>query len=240
MQPPAGSRPFLATLKAALIIPALNEEPVIATTLRSIPSGVFSTIMVADNGSSDNTAKAARACGAVVVVEPERGYGAACLTAIEALPPDTDAIVFMQADASEDPSEAVKLLAPIISGRADLVIGSRTLGTVDAGALLSHQRFGNALATFLIRMIYRRSFTDLGPFRAIRYDSLQRLGMRDRNYGWTVEMQIRAVQLGLRIEEVPVSYHCRVAGENKVSGNVKASLRAGWKIIWTVFRLALS
>ena len=144
MQPPAGSRPFLATLKAALIIPALNEEPVIATTLRSIPSGVFSTIMVADNGSSDNTAKAARACGAVVVVEPERGYGAACLTAIEALPPDTDAVVFMQADASEDPSEAVKLLAPIINGRADLVIGSRTLGDCSTPA---HRCHTSGLAT---------------------------------------------------------------------------------------------
>lgn len=223
---------------AALIIPALNEEAVIAKTLRSIPDGLFATVVVADNGSTDQTARIARECGAIVVHEPERGYGAACLRAIAALPPTTSAVAFMQADSSEDPAEAVRLLAPITDGRADLVIGSRTLGHADPGSLLPHQQFGNTVATVLIGWLYGRRFTDIGPFRAVRYSSLARLGMADRNYGWTVEMQVKAIQKGLRIEEVPVSYHIRAAGENKVSGNVKASLRAGWVIIRTVLKLA--
>ena len=225
---------------AALIIPALNEEAVIGSTLRAIPPGLFHRIIVADNGSTDRTAEIARQMGATVICEPERGYGAACLSAIATLPDNISAVVFLQADSSEEPAEAARLLAPIFDGRADLVIGSRTLGIADPGALLAHQRFGNALATFLIRLFFGRRFTDLGPFRAIRLDKLRSLGMRDRNYGWTVEMQIRAVRAGLLIEEVPVSYHVRAAGENKVSGNAKASLQAGAKIIWTVLRLAIA
>jgi len=232
MHPPRAST-------AALIIPALDEEAVIGITLGAIPPGLFGAIIVADNGSRDATAAIARQCGATVVFEPERGYGAACIAAINALPEDTSAVVFLQADSSENPAEAIRLLEPIYDGRADLVIGSRTLGLIDSGAMLPHQLLGNALATSLIRLVYGRQFTDLGPFRAIRFDSLLGLGMRDRNYGWTVEMQIRALKRGLRILEVPVSYRIRAAGENKVSGNVKASLKAGVKIIWTVFRLAV-
>ncbi len=224
---------------AALIIPALNEEAVIAATLRSIPPGLFKTIIVADNGSSDATANFARDNGALVVSQPERGYGAACLTAIAALPAGTDAVVFMQADSSENPADASMLLAPLQLGRADLVIGSRTLGRAEPGALLAHQRFGNLVATTLIRLRYRHRFTDLGPFRAITLSALRTLNMRDRNYGWTVEMQVRALQHHLRIEEVPVSYGVRVAGENKVSGNWRASLKAGWKILWTIVRLSI-
>ncbi len=225
--------------KAALIIPALNEEEVIATTLRLIPPSLFHIVIVADNGSTDRTAEIARAEGATVVRQPERGYGAACLAAIAELPPEVDAVVFMQADASEDPAEARQLLAPIYSGRADLVIGSRTLGKAEAGALSRHQVFGNKLATFLVRLIYRHNYTDLGPFRAIRRDSLDALGMRDRNYGWTIEMQVRALQHKLRIEEVPVTYRNRAAGEGKVSASIKASIQAGVKIISTIFKLAL-
>jgi glycosyltransferase involved in cell wall biosynthesis len=223
---------------AAVIVPALNEEAVIAQTLARIPPSFH--IFVADNGSTDRTAEIARELGVTVVHEPERGYGAACLRAISALPAAIEFVVFLQADNSEDPDEAQILLAPIQDGRADLVIGSRTLGRAQPGSLLPHQRFGNTIATFLIRLLYGHRYTDLGPFRAIRRDALDRLGMRDRNYGWTIEMQVLALKQGLRVMEVPVSYRKRSAGENKVSGNLWASLAAGWKIVWTVLRLALA
>jgi glycosyltransferase involved in cell wall biosynthesis len=227
----------VASTTAALVIPALNEEDVIGQTLRAIPLSLYRSIVVADNGSTDRTAEIARQEGALVVTEPERGYGAACLRALESLPLDVDTIVFMQADLSETPEEAQLLLAPIFEGRADLVLGSRTTGTAARGSLLPAQRFGNWLVTRLIRVLYGHRFTDLGPFRAIRRDALRRLNMRERNYGWTVEMQIRAVEEGLRIIEVPVSYAVRVAGENKVSGNLRVSVIAGVRIISTVLRL---
>lgn len=226
--------------KTALIIPALNEEESLGTTLDRVPKHLYRSVIVADNGSRDRTTEVARSRGATVVHEPERGYGAACLRALAALPDGIDAVVFLQADASEDPEEAASLLAPIYDGRADLVIGSRTTGAADPDALLPHQAFGNRLAVLLIRLLYGFSYTDLGPFRAIRVESLRRLRMRDRNYGWTVEMQIKALRQGLRVVEVPVSYHLRLAGEGKVSGNWKASVMAGAKIIWTVLRLAMS
>jgi glycosyltransferase involved in cell wall biosynthesis len=226
--------------KVALIIPALNEEDVIAELLSRVPPGVFSTVVVADNGSTDRTAELARRSGAKVVYEPERGYGAACLRAMEALRADTEIVVFIQADCSEDPAEAPRLLEPILSGRADMVLGSRVLGAADPRSLLPHQRFGNWLATTLIRLLYRHRYTDLGPFRAIRLEALERLRMSERNYGWTVEMQVKALEHGLRVLEVPVSYHIRLAGKNKVSGSLSASLRAGYKIITTILRLALT
>jgi glycosyltransferase involved in cell wall biosynthesis len=222
---------------AALIIPALNEEAVIGTTLQAIPPGLFHTIIVADNGSTDRTAEIAHAHGAMVVHEPERGYGAACLRALAGLPSAVDTVVFMQADLSEDPAEARSLLAPISDGRADLVLGSRTMGKAEKGALLPHQVFGNWLSTSLIRLFYGHRYTDLGPFRAIRREALEKLQMRERNYGWTIEMQVRALENGLRVMEVPVTYRVRAAGENKVSGNLRASIAAGAKIISTVFRL---
>lgn len=219
----------------ALIIPALNEEECLPQLLDAIPRDTFRWIIVADNGSSDGTAQVACEHGAMVVSEPERGYGAASLAAIAALPPEAAIVVWMQADLSEDPAQATRLIAPIVEGRADLVIGSRTLGRASAGALLPHQQFGNHLACFLIRLFWRHRYTDLGPYRAIRRESLDRLQMRDRNYGWTVEMQIKALQQGLRVLELPVDYSIRIAGENKVSGNWRASLRAGWVILRTVF-----
>ncbi len=207
--------------------------------LDRIPEGLFDWIVVADNGSSDRTAAVAASRGARVVREPERGYGSACLRGLAELPPDCFAVVFMQADASEAAGEARLLLDPLMEGRADLVIGSRVLGQAEPGALLPHQRFGNWLAVTLMRWIHGFAYTDLGPFRAIRVDALRRLAMTDRNYGWTVEMQARALRRGLRVMEVPVSYGRRMAGENKVSGNLAASLRAGWKILYTVFKTAL-
>lgn len=221
-----------------LIVPALNEADVIGTMLSHLPAKIFDRVIVADNGSTDDTARIARDHGATVVSEPERGYGAACLRAIEHLPDDCRAVVFLQADLSEEPEETPRLLTPLLDGRADLVIGSRTMGDAEPGALLPHQRFGNTLACGLIRWIYGFRYTDLGPFRAIRADALRTLGMRERNYGWTVEMQVRALQRGLRVMEVPVSYRRRFAGENKVSGNLRASVVAGWKIIITIARLA--
>ena len=211
----------------------------IARTLALVPAGLFSLIIVSDNGSTDGTAEAARQAGATVVSQPERGYGAACLAAMAVLPPEIEAVVFMQADASEDPAEAAQLLAPLFDGRADMVLGSRVLGVAAAGSLLPHQRFGNWLATSLIRFLYGHRYSDLGPFRAIRVDALRRLNMQDRNYGWTVEMQIKALRRGLRVMEIPVRYGVRVAGENKVSGNLRASVRAGCKILWVVAQSAL-
>ena len=223
--------------KAVLIIPALNEEPAIGVTLARIPPGLYAEIIVADNGSRDRTAEIARQAGATVVTEPRRGYGSACLRAMASLPADADVVVFMDADSSDDPREAASLLAPIYSGRADFVLGSRTLGKAEKGSLQPHQRFGNVLATFLIRILFGYHYTDLGPFRAIRLDALRQLDMQDRNYGWTIEMQIKAVRHKLRIEEIPVSYKNRI-GVSKVSGNLKASVLAGVKILWTVLRLA--
>ena len=222
--------------RAALIIPALDEEPAIGQTLDRVPRDLYREIIVADNGSHDRTAEIARAHGATVVSEPERGYGAACLRAISALPRNVEAVVFMDADASDDPAEAVLLLEPIYEGRADLVIGSRTLGQAEKGALEPHQVLGNRLATAIIRAFYGHRYTDLGPFRAIRTEALQRLAMRDRNYGWTIEMQIKALRHKLRVVEVPVSYRRRV-GVSKISGNWRASIAAGAKIIWMAFRL---
>ena len=227
-------------LAAALIIPAYNEEAVIGQMLDGIPPGVYALIVVAVNGSTDRTAEVARAHGAAVVSQAARGYGGACLQAIGSLPPEIEVVVFMQADNSELASEAHGLLAPITSGQADLVIGSRTLGAAAPGALMAHQKFGNALATMLIRWFWGHRYSDLGPYRAISVKKLKQLGMSDRNYGWTVEMQVRAIQRGLRIVEVPVTSGLRQAGENKVSGNWRASIMAGIKILWVISRLLVS
>jgi len=194
-------------------------------------------VIVADNGSTDRTAEVARESGAAVISEPERGYGAACIKALAALPAGIEVVVFLQADLSEDPAEARRLMEPIARGEADLVLGSRTLGGAEPGALLPHQVFGNWLATLLIRILYGYHYTDLGGFRAIRREALERLRMQERNYGWTIEMQVRALEEGLRVVELPVSYRRRAAGINKVSGNVRASLQAGGVILGTVLRL---
>jgi glycosyltransferase involved in cell wall biosynthesis len=224
-------------MKTVFIIPALNEEQSIGRVLDEIPRALDAAVIVADNGSSDRTGQIAAAHGAQVVREPQRGYGNACLKALSHLPPQTGVVVFMDADGSDVPSEAPALIDPIASGGADLVLGSRVLGKSEPGALEAHQRGGNAVATFLVSLLYGHRYTDLGPFRAIRAESLASLGMRDPNYGWTVEMQIRALQKGLRVLEVPVSYRRRQGGTSKVSGNLMGSIKAGAKILWTVARL---
>ena len=221
----------------AAIIPALDEETAIGALLSEIDPTLVRDVVVGDNGSRDRTPEIARERGAVVVRVEERGYGAACAGALEKLAPDVDVIVFMDADGSDDPAEIPRLLEPIAQARADLVIGSRVLGSVDPGALTPQQRFGNWLATRLVARIYGHRYTDLGPFRAIRRDLLHRIGMRDRRYGWTVEMQIRALQVGGRVEEVPVRYRRR-AGRSKISGTVMGVIKAGWGILYTIVKFA--
>lgn len=225
--------------RVALIIPARNEEPALAGVLDELPRGLYSQVIIVDNGSRDRTAEVARSRGAQVVAEPRLGYGQACRAGIAALVEDTEVVVFMDADASDVPAEAQALLEPILRGEADLVIGSRVLGEAERGALTPQQRFGNWLATRLIRLFFGFRYTDLGPFRAIRAESLSRLKMQDRDYGWTVEMQVRALQGGLRVREVPVSYRRRI-GQSKISGTVRGTVLAGTKILWTIFRLAFS
>lgn len=211
------------------------------SVLAAIPREAVAEIVVVDNGSTDRTAEVARASGARVVAERERGYGAACLRGMAALAADPpDVVVFMDADGSDGPEQLPLLLEPLARGEADLVIGSRLLGGAEPGALTGLQRFGNGLATWLMWLVWRRRFTDLGPFRAIRWEALRRLGMRDRGFGWTVEMQIRACKRGLRAVEVPVRYRPRTRGVSKISGTWGASLRAGAKILWTILRHAAS
>ena len=222
-------------LRVDAVIPALDEAESLGLVLDLLPSPPVRRVIVADNGSTDATAQVARARGAVVVHEPRRGYGAACLKALEALAEDPpDVVLFLDADLSDDPSEADRVLRPILDGTADLVIGSRVLGERDPGALTPHARFGNWLATRLLAVLYGVRYTDLGPFRAIRYDALLALGMKDRDFGWTVEMQVKAARRGLRHVEVPVRYRRRV-GRSKISGTLGGSVRAGVKILGTVF-----
>lgn len=216
------------------MIPVLNERESISSVLRAIPPNLPQEIIVIDNGSTDGTAEIAGSHGARVVHEPRRGYGRACLRGIEQLS-DPDVVVFLDGDFSDHPEEMPLLVDPIVRNEADLVIGSRRLGKSEKDALPSHARFGNALAGTLIYWFFRHRYTDLGPFRAIRYTSLKSLGMQDRNFGWTVEMQIKAVRKGLRIFEVPVSYRKRI-GTSKISGTIVGSIKAGTKILWTIFK----
>jgi len=218
-------------LRVGVVIPALNEALALPHVLPAIPAWVVEVIVV-DNGSRDATAAVAAGLGARVVSEPRRGYGQACLAGIAALSPGIDTVVFLDADASDRPEEMDRLLAPIADGAADMVIGSRPLGA-EPGSLTPVQRFGNALSCWLIRRLWGVRFTDLGPFRAITRPALARLEMQDRNFGWTVEMQVRAAGRGLRCAEIPVSYRRRI-GQSKVSGTISGSVKAGVKILWVI------
>ena len=218
----------------AVIIPALNEEEAIGKVLGDLPWDMLDQVIVVDNGSTDRTAQVATDAGARVVREDEKGYGAACLAGIRALH-DADIVVFLDADYSDHPEELSHVVKPILDDQADLVIGSRMQGNREKGALLPQAFFGNWLAVTLIRWLYGVRYTDLGPFRAIRWTSLNRLGMRDRDFGWTVEMQVRAARQGLRSCEVPVSYRYRV-GQSKITGTLRGTICAGYKILLTIFR----
>ena len=220
-----------------VIIPAFNEEKSIAKVIGDIPK-LVRHVVVANNNSTDRTAEVATAMGAEVVFEPQKGYGKACLTAMEWIKcqeVQPDILVFLDGDYSDYPQELEGLIAPILAGKADLVIGSRSLGEREAGSMTIPQVFGNELATTLMRWMYGAKFSDLGPFRAISWSKLLALGMVDQNFGWTIEMQIKAHQAGLSYVEVPVTYRKRI-GVSKVSGTVKGVFGAGYKIIFTIFK----
>lgn len=216
------------------LIPALNEAGAIGLVLDAIPRPLVRNVVVCDNGSTDATVAIAREHGAIVVAEPRRGYGSACLRGLAAMAADPpDVVLFLDGDLSDDPAQAVEILEPILSDRADLVIGSRALGAREPGALTPQARFGNWLATRLLHVLYGVRYTDLGPFRAIRYRSLLALAMQDRDFGWTVEMQLKAARARLRAEEVPVRYRRRI-GRSKISGTLGGTVRAGATILGTI------
>ena len=223
--------------RISIIIPAYNEESSIGLVLDALPQEKLHEIIVVDNGSTDATARVAQEHGARVVKEPRKGYGSACLKGIDELDAP-DIVVFIDGDFSDFPEEIVFLIRPIETGEKDFVLGSRMILPKSQSALLPQARYGNRLAVFLIKLFFKHEFTDLGPFRAIRYSSLMSIGMKDMDFGWTVEMQIKAVRNGLRIREVPVNYRKRV-GISKISGTVLGTFRAGTKIIYTIFKYLL-
>ncbi|MDE2701368.1 MAG: glycosyltransferase family 2 protein [Gemmatimonadota bacterium] len=220
--------------RISVIIPVFNEQDAIEKVIGDIPSHLPTEIIVVDNGSTDQTAKLAAAMGARIVRENRRGYGSACLAGIAATN-NPDIVVFLDGDYSDHPNEMPDLIAPILENRADLVIGSRVLGNSEPGALMIQARFGNRLATSLIKILFGVSYTDLGPFRAIRYRALRDLNMQDKTFGWTVEMQVKAAKQALKIQEMPVSYRKRI-GVSKITGTLKGTLKAGWKILFTIFK----
>ena len=227
-------------LNIDVIIPAYNEEQSIGLVLQDIPAGFAREVVVCNNGSKDKTKEVALSFGATVVDQPEPGYGNSCLKGLEYLggksPDDLpDIVVFLDGDYSDYPEQMPSVVAPIIEEDYDLVIGSRVLGKKESGAMMPQQIFGNWLATTLIRLFFKYRFTDLGPFRAIRWDKLTQLDMKDQNFGWTVEMQVKAAKQKMKCIEVPVDYRCRV-GVSKISGTIKGTFHAGRKILWTIFK----
>mgnify|MGYP001326404604 FL=1 len=223
--------------KISVIIPAFNEEESIGLVIKSLPQKKIKEVIVVDNGSTDKTAYIAKEHGARVVDEAYRGYGAACLKGISELN-EPEIVVFLDGDFSDFPEEIESLVNPIINNQADFVLGSRMLLPQSRISLLPQARYGNLLAVFLLKLFFQHQFTDLGPFRAIRYKSLKELKMVDKNFGWTVEMQIKAVKHGLCIKEVPVQYRKRI-GVSKITGTISGTFKAGFKIIFTIFKYLL-
>ncbi len=221
-----------------VVIPAYNEQESVGKVVRDIPKALVSEVVVVNNASSDLTEIRAKEAGATVITETTKGYGNACLKGINylrALDEQIDIIIFIDADYSDFPEEIELLIKPIIENDIDLVIGSRALGVKEKGSLTPQQVFGNWLATKLLKIFYGVSFTDLGPFRAMKWNKLTELEMQDKTYGWTVEMQLKAAKHKMKSAEVPVSYRRRI-GVSKVSGTVKGTIMAGYKIIWTIFK----
>ena len=225
--------------KIIVIIPAFNEENSIAKVIEEIPKNIgVETIIVADNNSTDNTKTVAANAGATVVFQPKMGYGNACLKAMEHIAKQNlnpDIVVFLDGDYSDYPEEMTKLIQPILEENKDMVIGSRALGAKQKGSMTPQQIFGNWLATNLISLFYKINFTDLGPFRAIKWQKLLQLNMEDETYGWTCEMQVKAAKLKFQISEIPVNYRRRI-GTSKISGTIKGTILAGYKIITTIFK----
>lgn len=223
-----------------MVIPAYNEEDSIGMVIKDIPFHIVRNIVVVDNASDDKTAKVAAEAGAVVLHQPERGYGAACLKGLDFLgsqKPRTDIVVFLDGDYSDHPEEMTEVIRPILNGEAQLVIGSRSRGNREKGSMTVPQVFGNWLATWMMRVMYGSRFTDLGPFRAITREALEKIQMRDRNFGWTAEMQVKVLKMNIPYTEVPVTYRRRV-GVSKVSGTVRGTIMAGYKIITTILKYA--
>lgn len=221
-----------------VIIPAFNEQNGVGSVIRDIPQHLVQEVIVVNNASTDETERVAESAGATVLREEIKGYGRACLKGINYVSDSVDKadiIVFIDADYSDYPEEMEKLITPIISDNEDLVIGSRALGNQEKGSMTPQQVFGNWLATRLIKLFYNVKFTDLGPFRAIKYNKLIELGMVDTTYGWTVEMQVKAAKKKFNCAEVPVTYRRRI-GFSKISGTVKGTVMAGYKILWTIFK----
>ncbi len=223
-------------MRITVIIPALDEEAAIGAVVRDISRDLVEEIVVVDNGSTDRTAEVARAAGARVIHEPMRGYGAACLAGAKSVQ-DADIFVFLDGDRSDDPAEMPVVLRPILDGQADLVVGSRTTGVTEKGALTSQQRFGNRVVIGLVRLLYGLTLTDIGPFRAIKGPALWDLGMEHKTYGWPVEMIVKAAKKGYRVVNVPVSCRKRI-GRSKVAGTLKGSLLAGYHLLSTTMRYA--
>ena len=223
-------------MKVAVIVPALNEAGCIVELVTAAQRQAVEEVLVVDNGSTDGTAQVARQAGARVVDEPRRGYGYACAAGVAAARPDTEVLVFLDGDFSFAPAEMPRLVGPIAAGQADLVLGSRALGSVERGSMPPPQAFGNWLVARLMRGLYRLPVTDLGPYRAIRSSLLNRLDMREMTFGWPTEMIVKAARCRARIAEAPVSYQARRAGQSKVSGTVKGTVLAGAVILGTTFR----
>jgi len=222
----------------SVVIPALNEEEPIGDVVRAIPRAVVDEVLVVDNGSTDATAERARTAGARVVSEPRRGYGRACQAGVAAVAADCEIIAFLDGDGSDCPELLPLLIEPILAGKQDFVIGSRIRGRREPGSMNPAQLIAGRLAGLLLRHLYGVRYSDMCPFRAIRRDALQRLGMAEETYGWNLEMQMRAAKANLRILELPVDHRNRRGGRSKVSGNLSGSLKAVGRIVWTFQRLA--
>jgi len=222
----------------SVVIPALNEEESIADVVRAIPRETADEIIVVDNDSTDQTAERARSAGARVIHEPRQGYGRACRAGVRAVSPQTEVVVFLDGDGSDCPEMMPRLLAPILDGTYDFVIGSRIRGRREPGSMNVSQLLAGRAAGLILKLLYGVRFTDMCPFRAIRREALERLGMREETYGWNLEMQIRAARAGMRILEVPVDHRRRAGGKSKVSGTVTGTIRAGARILFTFVRVA--
>ena len=226
-------------MKISIIIPALNEAESIGPVVRSMPWHLIAECIVVDNGSTDSTASIAEEAGARVITSP-RGYGAACKAGGEAALPESTILIYMDGDGSDIIADLPKLIAPIESNQADFVIASRTRGTREPGSMLPSQIFAAKFVGTLVRIFLKFQYTDMGPFRAIRRTSLNQLQMSELTYGWNLEMQIKAIKHHLRIVEIPTDYRRRIAGVSKVSGNLKASILAGYRIVRVLRRIGLS
>jgi glycosyltransferase involved in cell wall biosynthesis len=225
------------TPRVALVIPVIDERATIAGVVRAVPRDVIDEIIVVDGGSRDDTVAAARAADAAVIVEPRAGYGAACLVGIRAAA-DCGVIAFIDGDGSDDPADLRRVVEPILAGEQDFVIGSRARAARAAGSMGAHQLLAGRLAGLAMRALYGVRYTDMGPLRAIRRAALEKLAMRERSYGWNLEMQMRAARAKLRILELPVAHRPRAGGASKVAGSLRGTLRASWNLATTFLRVA--